>query len=114
MQRLRVEFFQRVRKVIGLLVRYKHNLKVVNMLCQEGLDYKDAQLAVNQNMKPAQKVLNGHAFNRFWLLMELLFYVGGAVANVWLFFEGYLSLVLIAGCLFTGWWSFHLRDKIKL
>lgn len=97
-------------KVIDLLVRFKQQMKVVNMLRQEGMGYEEARSVVAENVKSAQKVLAKK--NRFWKITAWLLIFSGTVLPVITYLGGHLTFVSAAP-LFGGLYCFRLCDKIK-
>jgi len=97
-------------KVIELLVRFKHQMKVVNMLRQDGMEFSEAQSIVTQNVKSAQAILNKK--NRFWQIAAWILIFSGTVLPIITYVNGHLTFVSAAP-LFGGLYCLRMCDKIK-
>ena len=97
-------------KVIDLLVRFKHQMKVVNMLRQDGMEFDKAQRVVSQNVKTAQKILNKS--NRHWFIFGWILIFSGTVLPIITFLGGRFT-IFSAAPLMGGLYCLRLCDKIK-
>ena len=59
-------------KVVELLINYRNQKKVLNMLLREGMSYDVATKLVHENNYPAQVILNKR--RRLWKLGALIFH----------------------------------------
>jgi len=102
-------------RVIELLVRFKHQMKVVNMLRQDGMEFSDAQATVGLNVKAAQAALD--KMYRAWKITGITFLMlAGIALALIVYFSLYLSFISIGVlCLFAAGsvTSFRRCEKIK-
>ncbi len=101
-------------KVVGQLCLFLSQLKVVNLLRQDGMSYDDAKALVETNVAEANRILRKK--NLIWNLLGYLFLLPIAWMLVMMGVYGFISvkavlLVAILGAI--SWKFFSLRDKIK-
>ena len=101
-------------KVVGQLCLFLSQLKVVNLLRQDGMSYDDAKALVETNVAEANRILRQK--NLTWNLLGYLFLLPIAWMLVMMGVYGFISvkavlLVAILGAI--SWKFFSLRDKIK-
>jgi len=102
-------------RVVELLVRYKYQLKVVNMLRAEGMDYEDARRLVSNNVQAAQSALD--LDNRFWKIAAIIFLVlSMTLLFLIIYHSAYIHYIAVGFlCLFAGGsvTAFRRCEKIK-
>ena len=101
-------------KVVGQLCLFLSQLKVVNLLRQDGMSYDDAKALVETNVAEANRILRKK--NLIWNILGYLFLLPIAWMLVMMGVYGFISvkavlLVAILGAI--SWKFFSLRDKIK-
>lgn len=97
-------------KVIELLVLFQHQMKVINMLRQDGMETDKARRIVSQHVKPAQAILNKK--NRLWQIVAWILTITGVGLPILTFLAGSMTIFSIAP-FFAGLYCFRRCKKIK-
>ncbi len=97
-------------KVVALLVEHPQQMKVINILREEGMEYSDAKDIVANNVKPAQAILN--KTNIFWKIPAWICILTGTIVPVITYLGGQLTIFSV-GPLFLGLFCFNMCKKIR-
>jgi len=96
-------------KVIDFLVESRHQMKVLNILRQEGMGYDEARNVIAENVEFAQAVLDKKNF--WWTLIGWIFMFSGAILPVASLIYGYMALIFTL-FLFAGLYCLKQCKKI--